>query len=118
MLKTPYSWRKALGGIYTFGNHGQILFIQLDADEFRDITILRGNCRVADTEEWTEHGQLRAATAQLDAALHELNWERRRMRPLTRPALDRLVRNEPGIAAATAVTAIRVAQCAMLLLSA
>src|SRR5205823_11080041 len=45
---------------------------------------------------------------EFNAPFGELNWKGRRMRPLLFAALDRLIRNEPRVAAATFVPSPRV----------
>jgi hypothetical protein len=86
----------------------QVFHIQFNPDELRHAATLCGHSRVANVEEWIENRQFRAAAVQLDAAFRELNRERRRMWPLIRAALDRLIRNEPRIATATAGASLSV----------
>ena len=52
---------------------------------------MRGHGGVADAEEGIEHGQFLTTSMKSNASLRELNRKRRRMRSLSRTALDRLV---------------------------
>src|SRR5688572_11932337 len=78
-----------LTAVHTLLGDGQIFRVDVDTNKARDTAALRGNGRVAYANEWIEHRQFGISAVRLDAALGELNWERRRMRALIRTALDR-----------------------------
>src|SRR5205807_9778575 len=77
-------------------------------DKFLHSALLRGNGRISDTKRRIEHCSHLRESVEFDAPLGELNGKGCGMRPFFGAALDRLVRNEPGIAAAASVTAARV----------
>ncbi len=82
---------------------GQVLIVNFEADEFRHAALLSSQGGVPDPKKRIEH-RLRAADAmQLNAIHRQLDRERRGMRPFFVAALDRLVRHEPGVAAATQI---------------
>ena len=86
----------------------EIGFVDLEADEFLHSALLRGNGRISNTQKRIEHRPHARDAVQLDAPLGELNGKGCGVRPFFGAALDRFVRNKPGIAAAASVTAPRV----------
>ncbi len=82
----------------------EVALVDLKADKLRDTASLRGNGRVSDAEERIEHRLHARDAVQLDAIYRQLDWKGRGMRPLFSATFDRLIWNEPSIAATTEIT--------------
>src|SRR5205807_5970185 len=87
---------------------GEILFVDLEPDELSDAAFARGDRGISNAEKWIEHYHILSKPVQPNAVFRQRDWKRCRMRPFLGAALDRFVRNEPGIAAATSIPSVRV----------
>src|SRR5260370_9382523 len=86
----------------------EISFVDLEADEVFDAAILGGNGGISNPRKRIEDRLHAGDAMKFDAAFGQLHWERGRMWPLLFAALDCLVRNEPGVAAAACVASAGV----------
>ena len=86
----------------------EIIFVDLEADKLSYAAALRSDGRVPDPEKRIEHGVHAGSAVQFNAPFRELNGKRRWMGSLFLAALNRFVRNKPGVAAATQVASTRV----------
>src|SRR4051812_11234073 len=91
-----------------FGRDLQVAFVDIEPDDTARLKVLRGDDRIPDPEERIENGGLRGVAMEADAVLDELRRKARRVRPLGIAIADRLVRNEPSVAAAALVAPGRV----------
>ena len=87
----------------------QIFFVDFEADEARYARALRRHRGISNSEKRIEHSLRSRQAVEPNAIRRQLDRKCRGMRSLLRATLDCFVRNEPGVAAATPVTAARVA---------
>src|SRR5205085_10239870 len=83
--------------------NAQIFRVLLEADETRDGALPRGECGMADAEEWIEHHSRGVAPVKVNAHFRERDGKCRGMRAIGRAALDCFVRHKPRVALAAFV---------------
>jgi hypothetical protein len=81
----------------------EISLVDFKSDKFFHAAAPSSDGGISNAEKRIEHRFDSGDAVQFDAPFGELNRKRRGMRPLLGAALNRLVRNEPGIAAATQI---------------
>src|SRR5207244_6161987 len=86
----------------------EVVLINFEADECFYTAALRGDGGIADSEKWIEHRFNSRHAVEFNAPLRELHREGGRMRAFFRSTLNRLVRNEPGVAAAMQIAPARM----------
>ena len=77
----------------------QVVLVELDADEV-DPQLRAGDGGTAQSQERIDRERIAVEAVQLQAVRRQPPRERRRMRPLLVAALDGVVGQEPGVAAA------------------
>ena len=86
----------------------QICLVNFKPNEFFYAAISCRDRAVSDAQKGVKQGLHARRAVQLDAPFRKLNWKGRGMRPFFLAALNRLIRNEPCVAATTAVAPTRV----------
>ena len=109
LSRFPLTLRTAKRLQKTFLRFRQVLLVDLEADEFFHAATFRGDRRISNPEKRIEHRFDTRNSVQLDAPFRQLHRERRGMWALFRPALNRLVWNEPGVATTAPVLSFCVA---------